>query len=290
MPQEAAIRLPLGRIAPEICGSLAERGTMPKGGLATSMTCGSTVSKHLHRFNPFSCGHTIVQPGCRKLYLLSNSDYLGFNPVAVIYYTIDGTMPNGNSAVYNNPITVSSSETVAAIAVVNGYSVSALSTATTQSIFPRQPLQPSALRLEPTLSAQSVSIYDSTPNATIYYTTNGKHTTASSTQYTGAITVSSTATIQAIAVASGYSNSAVASATYTINLAPTFTFAGFADVTYRHFRFAKFDDCDGDAADGFNSTVSFACSGVARECDLFVRSSDRDAFWCGSDDAAHDRC
>ena len=66
-------------------------------------------------------------------------------------------------------------------------------------------------------SAQSVTITDATPNAAIYYTSNGTTPTTSSTKYTGAITVSSTETIEAIAMANGYATSAVASATYTIN-------------------------------------------------------------------------
>ena len=52
---------------------------------------------------------------------------------------------------------------------------------------------------------------------TIYYTTDGSTPTASSTKYTGAFQLSTDATVQAIASASGYLQSAVASATYNFN-------------------------------------------------------------------------
>ena len=67
-------------------------------------------------------------------------------------------------------------------------------------------------------AVQSVSLSDTTPGATIYYTTNGSAPTTGSTMYTGAIRVSASETIQAIAVAAGDTNSAKASATYVINM------------------------------------------------------------------------
>ena len=61
-----------------------------------------------------------------------------------------------------------------------------------------------------------MSISDATSGATIYYTTNGATPTTSSAKYTGPVTVSTTETLEAMAVHSGDTNSAAASAAYTI--------------------------------------------------------------------------
>ena len=65
-------------------------------------------------------------------------------------------------------------------------------------------------------SAQNVTISCETSGATIYYTIDGTTPTTSSSVYSSAIPVSETTTIKAFAAASGYNNSIVASATYTI--------------------------------------------------------------------------
>ena len=65
-------------------------------------------------------------------------------------------------------------------------------------------------------SAQSVTLSDTTPGSSIRYTLDGSTPTASSTLYTGPITIAATTTVKAIGMASGLTNSATASATYTI--------------------------------------------------------------------------
>ena len=65
-------------------------------------------------------------------------------------------------------------------------------------------------------SGTSVTISCATDGAKIYYTTDGNDPTASSTEYTGAISVTEAVTLKAIAVKDGMNNSAVASVSYTI--------------------------------------------------------------------------
>ena len=65
-------------------------------------------------------------------------------------------------------------------------------------------------------SRQTVSISDSTPGATIYYTTDGSNPTQSSPVYTNPITISVTTTVKAMASAPLLANSDIATAVYTI--------------------------------------------------------------------------
>jgi hypothetical protein len=70
-------------------------------------------------------------------------------------------------------------------------------------------------------TAQSVTISTTTAGASIRFTVDGSTPTASSTLFTGPIGVASSETIRAIGIASGLTNSAVASASYTISVVTT---------------------------------------------------------------------
>ena len=140
---------------------------------------------------------------------------------ATIYYTTNGTTPTPSSAVYRGPFTVAATQTIKAIAVASGYNNSPV-TPVTYTIAAAPPtFSPNAGIYT---SARSVSITDSNTSAKIYYTTNGTTPTPSSTLYSGSFAVAATQTVKAIAVVSGYSNSPIASATYTIAAAaPAFS-------------------------------------------------------------------
>jgi len=144
---------------------------------------------------------------------------------ATIYYTTNGTTPTISSSKYTAAITVQATETLKAIATATGYSQSAVAAATFTIILPTG-TPTFSLGPGTYTSAQIVTVKDATAGAAIYYTTNGNAPTASSPKYTGAITIAKTETVEAIAVATGHSPSAVASASYTINLpaaTPTFS-------------------------------------------------------------------
>ena len=106
-----------------------------------------------------------------------------------------------------------------------------------------------------------VVISDATPNAMIYYTTDGSTPTPSTgLPYGGSIYVNQTETIQAIAVVAGYTNSNVASVTYT--LPPTFAMVvSPATLSVTSTQSAS-TTVSLTSQFGFNGQVSFSCSGL----------------------------
>ena len=80
-------------------------------------------------------------------------------------------------------------------------------------------------------AAQSVTITSATAGASIRYTLDGSTPTSTTgTVYSGAVTIGTTTTLKALAYKTGWSNSAVTTATYTVNLptaaAPVFSPGG----------------------------------------------------------------
>lgn len=151
-------------------------------------------------------------------------------PNATIRYTTDGSTPSETAgAVYSNPIYVPTSTTIKAIAYEGGWMDSAVTSAsyTITGTVATPLFSPGG---DTYSTAQTVAISTTTPGATIRYTTNGTTPTETvGTIYSGAIYVSGSMTIKAVAYESGWTDSAVNSAIYTITgmaAAPTFSPGG----------------------------------------------------------------
>ena len=181
---------------------------------------------------------------------------------AVIYYTIDGSVPTTSSTVYSTPIGVDSgSVTINALAQAPGMSASNVASA----IYTIQPGVTATPSFSPGTgtytSAQSVVISDSTPGAVIYYTTNGTTPTTSSAVYSSAITVSASSTLEAVAIGSGLTQSAVASAAYVIQT------GGSSSINF---------------ASGFPSATGLQLNGKSKVSTNFLELTDGGDYEAGS--------
>jgi FkbM family methyltransferase len=106
---------------------------------------------------------------------------------ATIYYTVDSSAPNASSPTYSTPIAVAgngTTTTIKAYAAKSGMTDSGVTSATYTISYN----QTSTPQFQPTAGTyyadQTVTITDSTSNATIYYTTDGTAPTTGSTVYT----------------------------------------------------------------------------------------------------------
>ena len=232
----------------------------------TGGTGGQTSSQKIGTWTFSSAtGPTTATP----TFSLASGTYLGTQILtisdatsgATIYYTTDGSTPTTSSTQYSGPLAITSSQTVKAIAKAGTSGVSGVGSVTLT--IESQVATPSFSPVGGTYtSAQSVKITSATSGATIYYTTNGTAPTKSSTQYTGPITVSSSMTLEAIATASGFFDSNVASASYTISsqVAATPTFSPAAG-TYTSAQSVTLSDSTAGASiyyttDGTTPTTS----------------------------------
>jgi len=150
---------------------------------------------------------------------------------ATIYYTTDGTQPGtsagGSTSLYTAPVAITAATTINAIAVASGFANSAVASAVYTLTPAATPVftPPDASVVA---AGSTVAISSTTPGAVIYYTTDGTSplTSASKTLYAAPITITAATTINAVATATGFANSAVATAAYTLLpfvATPTFT-------------------------------------------------------------------
>ena len=135
-------------------------------------------------------------------------------PGAEIRYTTDGSTPTATSTLYSGAITVSSPETIKAYARASGYADGPVTTAQYASGALTACVPPTFNPPDGTGVPATVALSCTQGGASIYYTLDGSTPSASSTLYTGPITLNAATTIKAIATASGYTPSHLAIATY----------------------------------------------------------------------------
>ena len=135
---------------------------------------------------------------------------------AKIYYTTDENEPTAESTEYTGAsISVTPPMTLKAIAVKDGMNDSAVASVS-YTIKGTVATPVYSVASGAVNSGTKVTISCATEGAKIYYTTDGTEPTASSTEYTDAISVTAAVTLKAIAVKSCMNNSAFASASYLI--------------------------------------------------------------------------
>jgi hypothetical protein len=138
---------------------------------------------------------------------------------ATIYYQATGAINTFSYVPYTGPIPVEGSGTltISAYATATGYQQSPDVSATYTLNLPAAATPVISLASGSYATAQTLTITDTTPGATIYYTTNGTSPYTYSKVYSGPITVSTSEIVTAIALGPGYSGSGYARAN-TISL------------------------------------------------------------------------
>jgi len=137
-----------------------------------------------------------------------------------IRYTLDGSTPDDLSPLYQVPIVVSTTTTIKALTQVSLVTGLYRSEVVSATYTIEEAEQVEAPTFSPDggsfTSAQSVEIHTATSGAIIRYTTSGAEPDATSTEYSGPISINANITIKAKAFAAGMTESSTASATYTI--------------------------------------------------------------------------
>jgi len=139
-------------------------------------------------------------------------------PGATIYYRASGVFNTIGFVQYTGPVSlnIGGQETITAYASETGYDQSSYTTVSFALNFPVAPVPVISPSGGVFPASQTVTITNSAPGATIYYTTDGTPATINSAIYAEPITVSTSATVAAIAAGGGYGPSPVVSAQFFI--------------------------------------------------------------------------
>ena len=179
-------------------------------------------------------------------------------PNAQIFYTTDGSIPSTGSTLYTGAFTITSTQTINAIATGTGLIASTVASETYTLVnqVPTPTFNPGPGDFT---SPVSVAISTTWPNSTIYYTTDGSTPTTSSNVYGGPVPINSTVTLKAVGVAPNLPNSLVATGQYTIvpNAASSIDFRnGFTSGAMALVGRAKLDGTSLQLTDGAMTEAS----------------------------------
>jgi hypothetical protein len=232
------------------------------GGAVTDASGGDLSLNDVWEYSP---SVSTLPPAITPTLSLPSGDYQSSQTLTIsngmanasFFYTTDGTTPTSNSTLYSGPLTISSTETVQAIATAPGYPESGLASATYEFISDIPTFSEPGGTYN---SVISVAISETTPNAAIYYTTDGSLPSSGSNHFTSPITISSSETVKAIAVLNGYSSN-VASVSYIINT-PSMSLTAQPNSLTVSSGSSGTVTLTVTPSNGFNSAVTFACSGL----------------------------
>lgn len=136
---------------------------------------------------------------------------------AELRYTTDGSEPSASSTLYEAPVAIGATTTLKARALVSGRPQSNVVTGT-------YVMKVAPLSFTPHggsfTSPPSVTLSTSTPGASLRYTLDGSDPTPASTLYGGPFTIAGTAVLRVRGFRSGWTDSDVSWAQFTLNLGP----------------------------------------------------------------------
>lgn len=158
----------------------------------------------------------IITPSSDIYYAPQNVNISCSTPESKIYYTTNGVNPTTNSTVYTGPFEISSSCTLRALAVRQGWTSSNIASSTYSFNVSTPTFNP--LPSSSFVGPQNITLSCETPDAEIHYTLNSSgDPTLSSPLYIGPIAISTNTTINAKAFKTGLNPSQTATGFFGIS-------------------------------------------------------------------------